>query len=238
MTYHYYTLSALSSLVMTAQESGWKVHEVPKFKKMFQAPLGLVQRDGYFPAHNDSWPGVDLLGMSGHYEWAHRLWPKEGFERELSWIYGLRSKKRGGQLWTLTVDLIGMADSGHARASTQALLHGVESVADGGAPRPGSRIFRESGIGILENEEVRVCLRFGPYGKSHEHHDKLNVDVWTRAGWKAADLGTSGYGAKITNAWYRTPAAHNIVVVDEKVQEGVDGRLLDFDESRVRADAP
>lgn len=210
ITYHFYTFSAFTSLALRAAEQGIDLFGVPKYQRMLKAPLMLAFRDGVLPAHNDCWPGVRLTPSL--YELATWAWPASGFQDDLSWILRIGAKVE-------------------RRTSTNALLYGPAHVEPRDPPAPKSHHFKASGIAILQNDRIRVCLRSGPDGGGHDHHDKLNIDV--RAGsaknpWDAADLGTSGYGATITGKWYRTPAAHCSVVVDEKKQKGCDGVIERF----------
>ena len=48
------------------------------------------------------------------------------------------------------------------------------------------------------------------------------------------DLGTSGYGISL-NKWYRSSAAHNLLVVDSKRQARCGGYLISYENDRVTA---
>ena len=236
ISYHFYTVNALFSLALTAEDMGVSLWDEPKLNLMLEGPLDLVYPDGIFPAHNDCWPGVTLASAAHIYEIGAWAWPGPVFAGALGWIYK-RGSGDGCRLWTNTGDPAPVSGSGYARNSTAALLYGPEKTGTDHEPPATSRIFKSGGIGILENNQVRVCIRFGPDGGGHDHLDKLNVDVFCRNGWTSPDVGTSGYGAQITNKWYKTSASHNIVVVNEKMQAHSDGELVAFDAVKLTARA-
>jgi hypothetical protein len=237
MTYHYYTFNALLAHALTALVAGIDVFDDdPKFARMLSAPLGLMYPNGRFPAHNDCWPGVTVPVEL--YEVASWAWPEASFARDLGGLYRARGPGESTARLTQSVDRIPAAPTAHARASVHALLWGRDDV-DLAAPSPrrASRRYAASGIAILEHDsmDLRLCLRAGPDGGGHDHRDKLNVDVFANGTAIAPDLGTSGYAAKITGAWYRTAAAHNVVVIDGARQEKIDGAIESFDERSVVA---
>jgi hypothetical protein len=216
--YHFYSFQAFASLALTADEAGRSLWNHGGFLQMLKAPLDLAFADGTLPAHNDTWK-KSLLDFAGMYELGAGAWPEAGLEAALARLYREAEKRSG--------------TSGPARRSLEALLYGPATLPVGEAPAPASRHFEASGIGILENDRVRVCLKAGPHGGGHDHCDKLNVDVLAANGWKSEDLGTSGYGAEITNRWYKQPAAHNIPVVNQEKQAAADGVMLQFGPDRM-----
>ena len=235
--YHFYTVSALFSLALTASDCGISLWDEPKLRPMLEGPLGLVYPNGIFPAHNDCWPGVSLFGATGIYELGATAWPETEFSGALGWIYKHGNDAGSCKLWTSTGDLAFAPKSSYARNSTTALLYGPGKIGTDYEPSRINRVFKSGGIGILENREIRVCMRFGKDGGGHDHRDKLNVDVFCSNGWNSPDVGTSGYGAEITNKWYKTSASHNIVVVNEEKQGHSDGELVAFDGNSLAARA-
>ena len=76
--------------------------------------------------------------------------------------------------------------------------------------------------------------RFEPHGR-HAGRGRIMGQSLCEAT-SMPDLGTSGYGIRL-NRWYRSPAAHNILVVDGKVQAPRGGVLVSFATNRVEVGA-
>lgn len=239
MTYHYYTFLAAATCAIAAAGRGRDLSDHRKFRRMLEAPLGLVHPDGSFPPHNDGWPGVRLSNWARFYEFGARVWPDAGFDAALAWVYrDVPSVPSRALAWTETVDVLPAAEVDANRGSLPALVFGPARLPEPQAPARVTRNFPASGMAILETKgedggRVRICMRSGPHGGGHDHLDRLNVDVFADNGWRAADLGTSGYGAEITRAWYRTPAAHNILVVSAQKQKPSDGVIAKFSASEI-----
>ncbi len=211
ISYHFYTISSLQPLYLAAKSQGYDLTGTEKFYLMYTAPIQFTFPNGEFPANNDGWPGQSLQQKISYYEIACGLWEDDILHQTLSNLY---QEKR--------------------RTSENALLYGPEELP---APKPLPRqsvLFKESGIGFLRNDSVNVYLKFGPYGGGHDHLDRLNMILYTLDRVVMPDLGTSGYGIPL-NRWYRSPAAHNMLVVNGKRQARCDGYLVSFDDNRVEA---
>jgi hypothetical protein len=238
ITYHLYTFNAFASHALTALDMGVDLFDEPRFARMLLAPLDLVYPDGQFPAHNDCWPGVRL--PANLYEFGAWAWPGTRLADELGRVVQLAGPERQTAHWTATLDRQPAAPTGQARASVHALLWGPEQLAPA-KPSAGraSRTLPASGVAILEHErlDLRLCLRAGPFAGMHDHYDKLAVDVFADGQVLSPDLGTSGYGAKVTGQWYRTAAAHNLVCVDGRRQGKSSARIVTCDATRVVARA-
>jgi Heparinase II/III-like protein/Alginate lyase len=238
MTYHLYTFEALASHALAALDAGIDVFDTPRFASMLAAPLELVYPNGIFPAHNDCWPAVRLAPHA--YEFGAWAWPQNHFDRNLGWITRLAGNAKSVERWTQTVDQIDTPPA-RSRSSVHALLWGPDQIEiDSPLPERKSRLLPASGIAILEHPsmDLRVCVRSTPDGKSHDHCDKTGVDVFANGHVLSADLGTSGYGAKITPQWLQTAAAHNLVVVDGAKQAAINGKIQHLDAQSVVALAP
>jgi hypothetical protein len=216
--YHFYSFNAFASLARTAADAGRSLWGHGRFLQMLLAPLDLAYADGTLPAHNDTWK-VGLADYADAYELGAGVWPDAGLDAALGLIYRDRAEHA--------------PELPSPRCSIEALLYGPTVLPDATRKPRTSRHFKASGLGILENTRVRVCMKAGPHGGSHDHRDKLNVDVFAANGWKSEDLGTSGYGAEITTRWYQQPAAHNVPVVNQGKQDGVNGTIVEFGPSRV-----
>lgn len=237
ISYQYYTFNAFMSHAWAASWMGVDLFDSPKLQKMLMATLNLVYADGTFPTHNDGWPGVTL--DPNFYEMGAWAWTKSSFATDLGWIYRLTGKAKDVAELACGPDQMSKPIEPQYRASVQALLLGPVDV-DEDAPQPKreSRHFPASGIAILESkDDLRICLRAGPDGGSHDHRDKLNIDVFAKGKLIVPDLGTSGYGATITNKWYKTAASHCTIVIDGKRQNAGKGVIERFAEKEIFARA-
>jgi len=211
--YHFYTISSLEPLYLAAKAQGLDLAGTDKFELMYRAPLRMAFPNGELPANNDGWPGTNLSGMTSYYETAAGLWPDSELPACLAALYGRRP-----------------------RSSLDALLYGPDKLPK---PKPlgtESTLFEDSGIAILRNGSANAYLKFGPYGGGHDHRDRLNLIVFAQGRVVIPDIGTSGYGIGL-NHWFRSPAAHNLLVVDGAMQRPCSGKLLDYGPDRVSAEA-
>jgi len=85
-----------------------------------------------------------------------------------------------------------------------------------------SRLFRESGLAIMENSCSRVIVDAGPFGPGragHSHSDTLTVIVSSENGPILVDSGTYTYvGDPKQRDAFRGSAAHNTIRIDSRDQ--------------------
>ena len=212
--YHFYTLRSLCDFYIALRARGRDLSGTEKFRLMFSVPVDYACGDFILPAINDGWAGGRLAGNAGCYECAAALWPADAeIPRLLAWFY-----------------------RGEPRNSVEALLFGPAVLPPPTPVSRGSTLLRDMGYAILRDGRQEVLVKFGPYGGGHEHLDRPNVILFSGGREVMPDLGTSGYGIRL-NRWYRSPAAHNILVVDGKVQAPRGGVLVSFATNRVEVGA-
>ncbi len=210
--YHFYTVSSLRDFIVALDARGRRIRGMDRFRRMFEAPLDYACGDGVLPAINDGWAGGGLAGEAPAYEMAARLWPDDPrIPAALAAFYRSRP-----------------------RTSEQALLFGPDTLpAAAGLPKR-SALLPATGYAILRDGGLEALLKFGPYGGGHDHLDRLMMLVYADGKEILPDLGTAGYGIKL-NRWFRSPAAHNMLVVDGKTQAKCGGVLSSFTSNRVEA---
>ncbi|MGI6456838.1 MAG: heparinase II/III domain-containing protein [bacterium] len=211
ISYHFYTISSMKPLFITATAAGHKVEPHEKFRKMFQAPIDFTFPNGEFPANNDGWPGQTIDERASYYEYASAVWDEPQFIRLLNQMY-----------------------QHQPRNSIEALLYGPETIQDAQPLTRESVHFKDSGIAFLRNDTINAYLKYGPYGGGHDHNDRLNLILFGQGDIHVPDLGTSGYGIHL-NRWYRSPAAHNMLVVDGQRQKACAGYLVSYTPQQVKA---
>lgn len=233
-SYHYYSVAAFLDLALTAADAGRPLWDAPPLRRMLQAPTELAYADGSLPAFNDGWR-TTLWRVLPLYELAAGIWPGEGFDAVVS--HGQAFAPLGIHSWVADGGQSHDTTKPYHRGSTLALLYGLDELPAAEPKASASRHFAASGIAVLENANVRLCLRAGPHGGRHDHGDKLGYEVVAAKGWESRDLGTSGYGAAISNRWYRQPAAHNGLTVRQSRQETIDAEITAYRPDRVEARA-
>lgn len=210
--YHFYTISSMEPLVLAARAQKCPIADLDRFLRLYSAPLELAFDDGQFPANNDGWGGMNLLNLSQYYEIAVAVEPRPEF-----------------------MGMLGRAYKDRKRTAVAALLYGPDTIPAAGAVVPKSNLLKESGIAILRKGKVNAYLKFGPYGGGHDHNDRLNLILYHEGHVVVPDLGTSGYGIPLNGQWFRSAAAHNLLIVDGKKQANCDGELGEFATDRVSA---
>ena len=98
----------------------------------------------------------------------------------------------------------------------------------GGIPDdPGSRLFDDAGIAVMQSGDRQILLDAGPFGPGsagHSHSDTLSMVVRSGPDWLLIDPGTFTYvGDPVSRAWFRSTGAHNTIRVagrDQAVQAG------------------
>ena len=212
ISYHFYTISSLQPLYLAAKGQGYPLEGTEKFRLMYTAPVDFTFDNGEFPANNDGWPGNKLYAMESYYEITAGLWGDAQVVKLLNSIYA-----RG------------------IRSSQNALLYGPATLPKAVTSPPRSVLFEDSGIAMLRNDSVNAYLKFGPYGGGHDHNDRLNLILFANGNVIVPDLGTSGYGISLNGRWFRSSAAHNMLVVDGKRQANCGGYLLSYADDKVCA---
>lgn len=233
-TYHFYTLSALLSTAWIAREHGMDLADEPAFKQMGLLGARLAYDNGVLPAYNDGWSGVKLDNQAWIYEELVNLTGDQQLLDILARLYQ-RAPAGDGTCQPLHAlpGPIPTPSTGHARNSISALVYGNPILSEPVAPERRSFWLPDTGLAVLQNENLRVGLKFTPYCGWHDHHDMLAIDVYAHDQVISPDLGTTGYGIDWTKKWHRTSVAHNMVVVNEQPQDRGKASLLSHDESHV-----
>ncbi len=210
--YHFYTISSMEPLVLAARARKYPIPDLNRYLRLYSAPIALAFDDGQFPANNDGWGGMNLLSLPHCYEVASAIDPRPEF-----------------------TGMLGRAYRNRKRTATAALLYGPDTIPSAEAVVPQSNLLKESGIAILRKDKINAYLKFGPYGGGHDHNDRLNLILYHDGHVIIPDLGTSGYGIPLNGQWFRSAAAHNLLIVDGKKQANCGGELGGFAVDRVSA---
>lgn len=167
-------------------------------KRLFDSPLEICYPDLRTPAINDSGYGSMVSGDAYLYEHAYRRY------RDPRYILVLQQT---GRKFAATFQQF-----------SPSVLWGVDLNAETRPIQWRSVNFFDVGYGILRNTTPRgtvsLLLDYGPSG-SHDHPDKLNIDLWAFGARLMPDPGSIWYEEPLYRNWYATTVAHNTLVVDE-----------------------
>jgi hypothetical protein len=213
ISYHFYTISSMQDLYTAAKAQKYPLPGTGKFQLMYTAPLDFAFPNHQLPANNDCWYDQFINERTDYYEVASHLFPVPRIKQELANFY--QTRKRTGE----NALLFGLATLPTPNITPQTSVH-----------------FEHSGVAILRNPAVNLLMKYGPYGGGHDHRDRLNLLFFANNTLIMPDLGTSGYGISL-NKWFRAPAAHNMVIVDEKMQDRKGGYLIKYTPDTLAAGA-
>jgi len=215
--YHFATLHFLLQIAELARHSSHLSRDLYReplangrtLKDMFDAPLGMLLPNGELPALGDCYANRSPL------------WRRAAATYELGFaVYG-----DPRYAW-----LLGQAGE---RSSLNALLHGVDGLPPGEAVPCRSRLWLEHGYGLLacpEEAPEAAAVLTGDRSGVHNHRDSLSLQLfaggylWTEDVESRA-VEAHSFSAPIQRAFNRTMLAHNLVVVDERDQQGLQAPL-------------
>jgi hypothetical protein len=114
-------------------------------------------------------------------------------------------------------------------------------LAEGKADVSGLKSAALEGAGIVALRKgtgpkaVCAMLDYGEHGGHHGHPDKLNLMLYALGRELAPDPGRLSYSVPEHLTWCRQTVAHNLVVVNGKSQEPLEGKLLFFEDQEGHA---
>jgi len=101
----------------------------------------------------------------------------------------------------------------------------------GTVPDKRSSVFLDAGIAVMRShhgaDANMLVFRAGPAGFAHIHGDVLSLDVTALGVPRLADPGITTYAPDALTDYYRSPAAHSMILIDGKGQERTGLQLSD-----------
>lgn len=192
-SYHFYALSAHIYLMESALRAGVNLYEIPRVKKMFDAPVRQLLPDLTFVPFHDS-DRISILDQREFYEVAYKRYGDLRYPRLMT--------QRAG-LW--------------------ALLWGADTLPSNSPDNFGmkSSIGEEEGLAVLRDSanQTAVYLDFGPGRSGHVQPAKLNMVLYALDTLVFPDPGRIPYGNPLHKEWFRQTIAHNTVTVNQKSQK-------------------
>lgn len=126
----------------------------------------------------------------------------------------------------------------YASTGWRHLLYGVEDVPVVKDPRGNSACVPNAGLAALRSqtanrspdEQIMAVIKWGTHGGWHGHFDRVSLLGLVRYNQHicAPFAGFDGYMTEQYKMWDQASASHNMVVVDQRMQEPVESKLLVF----------
>jgi hypothetical protein len=199
--YHSYALQALIQQVDAGRRLGLPMHDHPRLKAMFTAPIHAAYPNGQVPAINDS-DRADISMFNAAWEWAWKTYRDPVFAQAIA---------KGDQR-----KLDALMGAGAATARWPIALE--------------SEALMDAGLAVLRMgagaTATCVFLDFGPHGGGHGHLDKLSLLLYANGREWLLDPGRLSYSHKEYKTWVKTTAAHNTVAIGSRSQAPATGRLV------------
>lgn len=118
------------------------------------------------------------------------------------------------------------------RSDKRSLIYGVPELPEdtpelykksGASDNAGVAVLRSQTKGRDQREQIQVALKYGTHGGYHGHFDRISLLSLMRYGRSFYNPETSwfGYGSYMYKWWVQPSMSHNMVVVDDKMQEPV-----------------
>lgn len=178
-------------------------------KDVWDAMLPFIDYRGILFAANDS----TEKDMAKWYDLAYYVWRDPKYASVI----------RGGSGRDL---LYGAANLPDRPAAEEAALSAVSTYSD----NVGFCVLRSQTRNRQPSEQIQAVLKYGTHGGYHGHFDRASLVSLMRYGRNAySPLGAwYGYFPFMFKMWVQTSMAHNMVVVDGKMQEPKETRRLLF----------
>ena len=201
IAYHSYALQALIQQVDAGRRLGLPMHDHPRLKAMFTAPIHAAYPNGQVPAINDS-DRADISMFNAAWEWAWKTYRDPVFAQAIA---------KGDQR-----KLDALMGAGAATARWPISLE--------------SEALMDAGLAVLRMgagaAATCIFLDFGPHGGGHGHLDKLSLLLYANGREWLLDPGRLSYSHKEYKTWVKTTAAHNTVAIGSRSQAPATGRLV------------
>ena len=219
LQYNSLWINYLSVMANLLRKQGVDLYDLPKFKRILDAPIQSVAIGRYTPAIGD---GSDVLGsITGQsVETYQSAYAALGDSTYIMWL------NRPKETYFTTYESLFRNAAGSTQPATDGRL----------LPPRKSRLFAGYGLGILNDtaDETALAIKYGMH-YSHYHWDFLNVELFANGQKMMPDL---GYPDAMNNyvrgiyTWSQNTVSHNTVVVDKiRQNRNHPGVLHHFSES-------
>ncbi|MDC0935921.1 heparinase II/III family protein [Pirellulales bacterium] len=188
------------------------------FRDMLVGMIPAMDHRGVVIGINDS----DPIQVGDVFEYAYA----RERDPDFAWVIG-RADRSGYR----STDDMGLTGWYH-------LIYGVRDVPAVPDPRAKSAVLANVGLGILRSqaagrapeEQITAVLKWGTQGGWHGHFDRCSLLALERYGERFYNpiAGFDGYMRDQYKMWDQASASHNMVIVDELMQEPVESERILF----------
>lgn len=209
--YHYYALEAFFSYEKFARHTKYSNLDKPRYLEMVVKPYKLLQDDFHVPPINDSMlRNEECLEHLDIFEFAYAIYKNEYILAILNRQYEKSE-----------------------RNNLHSFFYGVEEL-----PKSDSNELEEyhdeegSGLTVIRGNDKKYFLfKHSPFAGEHDHYDRLNIMYRAYGDRILADLGTTGYGAKLHYDYFKNTASHNTVMINEENQPPAETKVLYYEKN-------
>ncbi|OOO00149.1 MAG: hypothetical protein ATN35_08840 [Epulopiscium sp. Nele67-Bin004] len=224
--YNFFLLEGITNLLIFAKMYDQEFAQAKIVEEMLVEAYYYSLDNDVLPNPNDSWPNVNLKT----YEYIYCVGAKVfGEDSEVGNIYkNILAKDMDRVPIPLSKPLYYKN-----LISLEKLLYFPDINIENRTPlKRTSKAYRESGFGILRNDNVNVFIKYGHRGPSHAHPDKMTIEVLVKNELLSRDLSNCGYASRLCNEWHRKTLSHNTIIVDGENQVSMEmGELKEFTEN-------
>lgn len=226
--YHFFMLESVMNLLVYPDASARLTKEKQQVKAMLVSAYNYAFDNMIFPNPNDGWANINLKTYVHVYHMAAKVF--DNCEEILQMISNIESAKVK-RMPTQLADPYYFEDW-----PLEKLLYNSQNSVAPTSTNKKSYLYEDSNFAMLRNDRINLFLKFGHNSPSHAHPDKMTFELTIDDELVSRDLSNAGYGAQITNEWYRMSASHNTIVVDGKNHDNVQpGRVLAYAENHIAA---
>jgi oligo-alginate lyase len=229
--YNFFTLEGIMSLLLFSKLYDYDFgSEQLIVENMLKSAYHYSFNNHVFPNPNDGWPNINLKTYSYVYTVATKVFGTNSEVANLLKNIENKETERG------TLPLSKPYYFENRIPLERLMLIPDLDFNQYDVVEPESRNFKSSQFGIVRKGDFNVFLKYGHRGPSHAHPDKMNIEVMVGNDLLSRDLSNSGYGASLSDEWYRMSSSHNTVVVNGKNQISMEGgQTLQFEDHLIEA---
>lgn len=174
--------------------------------QMLTFPITCAFADGTLPNPNDGWPNITLATYEGVYDKACLSYPAD---KNFAALHAAVSARKNNN--EAAAPMAGLSDFGHVLGL---LLLAEKNNVPAFTADTSSANFPSSHLKILQNEHLKTVIKYGVLTTNHAHCDTLSYEFYLAGRLICKDLSNSGYGSKLSSAWYQTALAHNTLLIN------------------------
>jgi len=206
--YHFYALTSFFAYEKFALHTPHSHINHPNYRKMMEILFSYLEPGFRIPMLNDT---------------------NYGHTNSSLYLYEFAYRELGGDKLLYILNQLYRQEE---RNNLEAFVYGVDELtelslefADYHVPEgmPGNTVLKGS-------NDRYLLFKHDSYGGEHDHYDRLAISYLAYGKRISADLGTTGYGARMHYDYYKNAGSHNTVNIGEENQSPVNAVLERYEE--------